>query len=144
MSPALNALRLLLTVAAARAYYMPPAFDAEAVPGYNSSSSNSAARNASAFESQGTRSETAPATAVFNFRNRTAWYADPVQPAEARATGSAVQAPGQGSSSPGAVDKKLGRPTPVWLSQRDVWSPPITAPDEGTVWTVGSVVTVRW
>ena len=142
MSPALNALRLLLTVAAARAYYMPPAFDAEAIPGYSSSSSN-AARNASALESQGTRSETAPATAVFNFRNRTAWYADPVQPAEARATGSAAQAPGQGSSS-GAADKKLGRPTPVWLSQRDVWSPPITAPDEGTVWTVGSMVTVRW
>ena len=143
MSPALNALRLLLTVAAARAYYMPPAFDAEAVPGYNSSSSNSAARNASTFESQGSQSETAPATAVFNFRNRTAWYADSVQPAEARATDSAVQASGQGSSS-GAADNKIGRPTPVWLSQRDVWSPPITAPDEGTVWTVGSVVTVRW
>ena len=30
------------------------------------------------------------------------------------------------------------------LAARDVWDPRITAPDAGTVWTVGETVTVRW
>ncbi|RDX51105.1 hypothetical protein OH76DRAFT_1347577 [Lentinus brumalis] len=109
---------------------MPPAFDAEAVPGYNASS---AAQNTSdASGAPGT------STAVFDFRNRTAWYADTVQPAEAHSTGSpALEEPRTAD-----IDGGSGGTTSV--GPRDVWTPRITAPDAGTVWNVGETVTVRW
>ncbi|TFY81138.1 hypothetical protein EWM64_g2875 [Hericium alpestre] len=30
------------------------------------------------------------------------------------------------------------------LAERDVWSPPISSPSKGDVWTIGSTVTVSW
>jgi len=33
---------------------------------------------------------------------------------------------------------------PMHLSKKDVWAPPITKPAMGTVWRVGSTVTVSW
>ncbi len=135
MSPALNALRLLITIAAARAFYMPPAFDAEAVPGYNVSES-SAAQNSSSSEASGAPGTS---TAVFDFRNRTAWYADSVQPAEAHSTGSpALEEPRTADTADGGSEGTTS------VGPRDVWTPRITAPDAGTVWNVGETVTVRW
>jgi len=34
--------------------------------------------------------------------------------------------------------------SPVHLSKRDVWSPPITTPNKSTVWCIGSEVTATW
>ncbi|RPD57049.1 hypothetical protein L227DRAFT_578239 [Lentinus tigrinus ALCF2SS1-6] len=131
MSPALNALRLLITIAAARAFYMPPAFNAEAVPGYNTTT---AAQNSSSATGAPEMS-----TAVFDFRNRTAWYADTIQSAEARSTSTPAEKPKaahahDGNESEGATS----------VGPRDVWAPTVTAPDAETVWTIGSTVTVRW
>ncbi|KAI0720017.1 hypothetical protein C8T65DRAFT_692994 [Cerioporus squamosus] len=68
MSPALNALRLLITIAAARAFYMPPAFDAEAVPGHSAYESDAAQNRTAGSGAPGTST-----AAVFDFRNRTEW-----------------------------------------------------------------------
>src|SRR5260221_3338116 len=34
--------------------------------------------------------------------------------------------------------------SPVHLSKRDVWSPPVSTPNTSTVWGIGSEVTATW
>ena len=34
--------------------------------------------------------------------------------------------------------------SPLHLSKREVWSPPIISPDESTVWCIGAEETITW
>ena len=61
---------------------------------------------------------------VFNFRNETEGACGPVD-----AESSKRETDGAAATA---------------LRARDVWSPPITAPDAATVWKVGETVTARW
>lgn len=134
-SPALRALLALLILGStARAFYMPPAFDVEAVPGYNSSSS-------SASESDTAAPQSGMSTGgAFDF-NHTVWARDARKPQDA---GPAHETRTGLEDAEQALDPRPSTSSTPAVGPRDVWSPRITAPDPATVWKVGETVTVRW
>lgn len=106
----------ILGASGASAFYMPPVFSLA------TAAAGAAPRDASAQNATGTG-----CGGVFNFRNETEGACGPVD-----AESSKREADGAGPNEVTA------------LRARDVWSPPITAPDAATVWKVGQTVTARW
>ena len=107
----------------AHAFYMPPAFDLEAVPATYPAYPAAAAL------------EPAPHADAPNGTAGTGVAASD-------GGGGAFAVPGNATTADDAARRTAA--APATLSGRDVWDPEVTAPDAATVWTVGATVTVRW
>ncbi|KAI0756783.1 hypothetical protein C8Q80DRAFT_1130466 [Daedaleopsis nitida] len=133
--PAFRALcaLLILGLASARAFYMPPTFDATALPGYANTSFPPSNTDPSRSAGAGDTGTAQDAVVAFNHRNYTCSAAS-----RRAVSGSGATQTATGMDS----DSKMlagGKMTP-----RDVWAPHITAPEDGTVWKVGETVQVTW
>ena len=125
------AIALLVLSGTARAYYMPPAFDVQTVPGIGDN------LNTSDPNTNGTASNaTGLANGLFDLRNRTAWAAPQGEGARPEGAGGVEADAGHAGASANGTSPAV--------APRDVWSPRITAPDAATVWKVGDTVQVRW
>ncbi|KAJ8469230.1 hypothetical protein ONZ51_g9129 [Trametes cubensis] len=108
-------------------FYMPPAFDIDAVPGYEQGGNSSA-----------TGSQTSTA-ATFDMRNQTGTtHAGPESTSVATQTTPTLPTAAS-EDTKSESDRSFGPILP-----RDVWSPPIIKPDANAVWTAGAKVEVVW
>ena len=111
----------------AHAFYMPPAFDLEAVP--------------ATFPAYPAAAAIEPAPHA-DAPNGTAGTGTGTGVAASDGGGGAFAVPGNATTADDAARRTAA--APATLGGRDVWDPEVTAPDAATVWTVGATDPELW